>query len=218
MMKFTSVAAAVALTLASAAAVAAPEQELIIFGGSSTFPSNTHADDDREGTAVGEDVADALDLDPSDISADFNPGIGYNIRLGDSPFMATTGVRYSDHLDLSYQAGVRYNRSGSNFGVDLTAVRYDDSDVRDVFGHDVEGELKATYDVAKYLRLGAGITSATIDSDDDVSGLLTADLVFPFGGNTKSEPVINVKPVVRPMPKPAPRPVTPAPAPTGERG
>lgn len=212
--------AALALVVASSTVSAAPEIELTVLGGQSTFANSSFHSKDNGGTSVGNEVERQLDevfhngisLDGSDMSADFAPGIRLGVRLGDSPVILTVGARQSDHLDTSFDVGVRFNTPESNFGVEVRAVRFEDSAVRSAFGsRDFEAEGAVTYDVAKYLRLGAGVTTSTLN-DQRVNGLLTADLVFKFGG---PKPSVTV---VAPVAAPTVIAVEPTVEVTGERG
>lgn len=215
-----TITGALALMVASATAMA--EVELTVLGGQSTFNNSSFHSTDNGGTSLGNEVErqlgeidSKLALDGSDMSADFAPGIRLGVRLGDSPVIVTIGARQSDHLDTSYDVGVRLNEQDSNLGLEVRAVRFDDDAVRAAFGsRDVEAEAVVTYDVAKYLRLGAGVTTATLD-DQTVNGLLTADVVFKFGGPKPSTaPVAVIAPVVAPTVEV----VVPTVEVTGERG
>ncbi len=213
-MKLVTLAAATTLFAASTVAFAAPEVELTILGGQSTFSNSSFHATDKEGTSVGEEQARHTDINSDDMSADFAPGLRLGVRVGDSPVLVTVGARHSDHLDTSYDVGVRLNKRGSNLGAEVRAVRFEDSAVRSAFGsRDVEAEAVVTYDVASFLRLGAGVTTATLD-DQEVNGLLTADVVFKFGGPKAAAPVV-VVPVAPAPRKPVPAPIVES---TGERG
>lgn len=210
----TQTALAVALFATSSLAFAAPEVEISILGGQTTAPSHFRSDNDNvAGTSNTVDkIEREFGMNSKHVSSDFAPGLRLGVRLGESPVIVQAGARHSDHLDTSYNAGVRLNKMGSNLGLDLRAVHFENSDVREVFGGDVEGEAIVTYDLGP-LRLGGGVSSATVDSSA-VTGLVTADLVFTFGGPKASTPVI-AAPVFK---KPDVKLPTPIVETTGERG
>ena len=217
-MKTTLITSTLTLALvASTAAVAAPQTEVSILGGQAIFNKSDFQAEGVDGTFLGDSIDDALDIDHNDLRSHFSPGIRLGVRLGDSPAILTAGVRNSDYLELSYGAGLRLNTVGSNLGMEFRAVRYDDDSIRTALGDDdIEGEVAITYDVAKYLRLGAGLTTVALD-DNELNGLVTADLVFKFGGESAVivPALVPVPVVVTPEPTPVETPIEEV---TGERG
>jgi hypothetical protein len=215
-MKNTLITAAVALAIASTTAVAAPSIEVQVLGGQITAPSHFRVDNDNVtgATNVVDRVERELGANSKNVSADFAPGLRLGVRLGDSPVIVQVGARQSDHLDLSYDAGVRYSAIGSKLGAEARVVRFDETVVRDAFGGSIEGEALVTYDVAKYLRLGAGVSTATLSSSD-VTGLVTADLVFKFGSQSVDAAIAPIVDFVKPTTAPVVAPIEEV---TGERG